>query len=134
MSTTRVSTFLRRVLLADAATSAAMGVLLLSAAATLAALLRLPEMLLYGAGIVLLPYAALVGYFGLRETLPRPFVWAVIVANARWAADSIALLLGGWVAPNALGEAFVVAQAVVVALFAELQYLGLRKSAIPAIA
>ena len=134
MTFTCVSTFLRRALLADAASSAAMGVMLLSAAGALAALLRLPEMLLVGAGIILLPYAALVGYCGLRETLPRALVRAVIVANALWAVDSIALLLGGWIAPNALGEAFVVAQAVIVALFAELQYVGLRKSPMPAIA
>jgi hypothetical protein len=53
----------------------------------------------------------------------------VIVANALWAADSIVLLLSGWVAPTALGYGFVIAQAVVVAVFAEIQYSDLRKQA-----
>ena len=39
------------------------------------------------------------------------------------------LLLSGYVAPNALGIAFVVAQALAVAVLAELQFVGLRRSA-----
>ena len=46
-----------------------------------------------------------------------------------WALDSIVLLLINWVAPNAFGTAFVVAQALVVAGFAALQYLGVRQRA-----
>jgi hypothetical protein len=34
----------------------------------------------------------------------------------------------GWVAPTWLGYAFVLVQAVVVALFAELQFFGLRRA------
>jgi hypothetical protein len=53
----------------------------------------------------------------------------VIVTNALWAAASVVLLLSGWVAPTALGYAFVIAQAAVVAVFGELQYTGLRRPA-----
>jgi hypothetical protein len=52
----------------------------------------------------------------------------VIAANAIWAIDSIALLFTGWVQPNLLGQAFVVAQALSVAAIAELQYIGVKRS------
>jgi len=38
-------------------------------------------------------------------------------------------LFSGAVMPNILGEAFVVAQAIATGVLAELQYIGLRKSA-----
>ena len=40
----------------------------------------------------------------------------------------ILLLVSGWVEPTTLGIAFVLAQAVVVALFAEAEYVGLRRT------
>lgn len=52
----------------------------------------------------------------------------MIAANAVWAFDSIALLFTGWVEPNLLGQAFVVAQAVSVGAIAGLQYIGLKRS------
>jgi hypothetical protein len=121
--------FLRRVLLADAATSAAAGLLMLLGAGLVADPLGLPAALLRGAGLALLPFAACVGFLGLRGGISRPAVRAVILLNALWVAASLVLLLGGWVAPTALGYAFVIAQAAAVALLAELQYVGLRRLA-----
>jgi hypothetical protein len=54
----------------------------------------------------------------------------VIVTNVLWAIDSALLAMSGWVEPNALGYAFIIMQALVVVAFAELQYVGLRRSAI----
>jgi len=118
---------LRRVLLADALVSGATGLLMFGGAGFLASLLDLPQPLLSYAGLVLLPYGALVAWVGTRENLQRPAVWTVILANALWTVDSIVLLLSGWVAPNTLGYAFVIAQALVVALFAAMQYRGIRR-------
>ena len=129
MTTTRTSRFLRLALLADAIASGATGLQMTLLSGTLAALLNLPEDLLFDAGIVLLPYAAFVGYLSRRETLPRWIVFAVIVCNVLWAADSLILAFSGWIAPNAFGYAFIIFQALVVAVFAELQYIGLRGSA-----
>jgi hypothetical protein len=42
--------------------------------------------------------------------------------------DSVLLLFTGWVEPTGLGEVFVIAQAVVVAVVAELELVGLRRS------
>ena len=122
------SDFLRRVLLADAITSGAMGLLLALLAGPLARWFGLPAGLLREVGIFLLAFAAFVAVLGLRRASPRLLFWLVIVGNALWALDSVLLLVSGWVAPTALGGAFVVAQALVVAALAELEYTGLRRS------
>ena len=44
-----------------------------------------------------------------------------------YALASIVLPFSGWIAPNALGVAVILAQAVAVGVFAELQYMGLRR-------
>lgn len=129
MLATGQSPFLRRVLLADALVSGASGLLMAAGAGYLTNLLALPEDLLRYAGLILLPYGALVAWVATRTQLMRPAVWAVIAVNALWAIDSIVLLLSGWVTPNLLGYIFVMTQALVVALFAELQFMGVRKSA-----
>jgi hypothetical protein len=118
--------FLRRALLLDAVASGATGALMLLAAGPLSGLTHLPPGLLRGAGAVLLPYAAFVGWLGLRTAPSRAMVLAVFAINALWAVDSVAILALGWVAPNALGAAFVLAQALVVAAFAGLQAAALR--------
>jgi hypothetical protein len=76
----------------------------------------------------LLPYAAFVALIATRGQVHRGAVWAIVIINALWALDSIILLFTGWVAPNLLGYGFIIVQAVVVALFAELQFLALRRA------
>jgi hypothetical protein len=126
---TNQTTFLRRVLMLDAAATAATGLMLAFGASLTKDLLGLPQSLMQYAGLSLLPFAALVGFLATRTTISRPAVWAVIAYNALWSIDSIVLLMTGAVAPTALGYAFVIAQALVVALFAELEYVGLRRMA-----
>jgi hypothetical protein len=128
------SLFLRRAIVGDAVITGAMAVLLVAAAGFLAPLLNLPETFLRETGIFLVVYAALVGFLGSRELMSKLAVCLVIGANALWAVDSIALLFTGWVQPNALGQAFVVAQAIAVGVIAELQYIGLKRSEAPALA
>ncbi|KAB2937242.1 hypothetical protein [Hyphomicrobium sp.] len=127
MSHLRPSTFLRRALILDAAASGATGLLMIAGAGLLEGLLGVPAQLMRGAGLVLVPYVVFVAWLGTRETLTRGAVWAVIVCNAVWAAASFLLLAEGWIAPNLLGYVFIVGQALVVALFGELQYIGLRR-------
>jgi hypothetical protein len=121
--------FLRYALLADAIASGATALMMIAGADLLTALLGLPVVLMREAGLVLIPYVALVAYVGTRETIARPAVQAVIGLNVLWVAGSALLLLSGFVAPTALGTAFVIAQAAAVALFAELQFIGLRREA-----
>ena len=127
MSTIHPSPFLRKSLLLDAAASGATAALLIAAAGLLDGLLGLPVALMREAGLILVPFVGFVAWVGTREVVARGAVWSIIVANALCVAASIGLLVGGWVAPTVLGYAFVIAQAAVVALFAELQYAGLKR-------
>ena len=122
-----VPTFLRRVLALDAVLSAAMGAVMVLAVAPLSSLLGLPASLLTWAGLSLLPFAAFVGWLATRELPPRAALWAVVVCNALWTLDSLALLASGWIEPTLLGKVFVVFQALIVAVLAELQFFGLRR-------
>ncbi len=122
------STFLRRVLTLDAVLSATMGAVMALAVAPLSSLLSLPTSLLTWAGLSLLPFAAFVGWLATRELPARAGVWAVVVCNALWAVASFGLLASGWLEPTFLGKAFVVFQALVVAILAELQFFGLRRA------
>lgn len=125
------SIFLRRAIVGDAIVTGAMAALLVAAAGALGPLLELPVTFLREVGVFLVVYAALVGFLGSRELMPKLAVWAVIAANAAWTIDSIALLFTGWVQPNMLGVAFVVAQALSVGLIAQLQVIGLKRSEVP---
>lgn len=118
---------LRAALALDAAASGAAGLVMLAGAGMLAPLLGLPAGLLTVAGATLLPFALAVGLLARRAAPPRGLAWAVVGVNEAWVVASIALLLGGWFAPTALGVAFVVAQAAVVAVFAVLQAIALRR-------
>jgi hypothetical protein len=122
------SLFLRRAIQADAVVSGAMAILLTLGAGALAPILNLPEALFRETGIFLIAYAALVGWLGTRMTLPKAMVWLIVVGNAVWTLASVALLFSGTVTPNLLGELFVAMQAIAVGAFAELQYIGLRRS------
>lgn len=115
---------LRALLLIDAATCAAMGLALDFGAGPIAAVTGFPETLLIFAGLALLPIAAFMALVAWRP-LPAG-AWLVILGNLAWIAGSLLLLLSGWVSPNALGVTFVVAQALAVAILAELEYLALR--------
>ncbi|MBI5909421.1 MAG: hypothetical protein HY848_05660, partial [Betaproteobacteria bacterium] len=97
-------------------------------AGAFAPLFNLPETLLREVGLFLIVYAAFVGWLGTRQSMMKALVLIVIVGNAAWTLGSIALLFSGAVSPNILGMAMVVAQAIATGVFAELQYIGLRKS------
>lgn len=123
------SLFLRRVLLLDAVATGATGLLLLGGTSLLGSLLNLPGALMTYAGIFCVAWATIVGFASTRKQLTHGFVWAIIVANAFWTLGSLALLVSGYVTPTMFGYAFVIAQAIVVGVFAELQYAGLTKRA-----
>lgn len=116
---------LRKLLLLDAATCIAMGLLLMVASAFIASVTAIPATLLVYAGVALVPIAAFMVAVALR-----PFnsiaVWAVIIGNLMWVAASLWLLLGGLILPNTLGNIFISAQAIAVAALAILEYVALR--------
>ena len=133
MQILRTSTFLRWTLLADAATCVATGLLMMLGSGQLEQFLGLPAGLLRYAGVSLLPFAAFLVYLAKRENLSTQGVWTAIVLNTIWTAASLLPLMTGLVAPTELGYTFVIAQALGVAVFAGLEYFGLRKSATAAV-
>jgi len=124
--------FLRTVLLIDAATCVATGLLMTFAAGFLADLTQLPPDLLRSAGLSLFPIAAFIAFVGTRAVLPRAGVWLVILGNVAWVGASLGVLFGGAVSPNAFGYAFVAFQALAVAVLAELEFTGVRKLGVAA--
>ena len=129
MTSIRASSLLRRVLIVDALTSGACGVAMFALVDVFASLLQLPVELVREAGMILLPFAAFVGFVASRQAPARIAVWAIIALNIVWVVDSVLLLFTGWVAPNVLGYVFVIAQAAMVLVLADLEYMGLKRSA-----
>ncbi|KNZ30965.1 MAG: hypothetical protein AD742_19430 [Methylibium sp. NZG] len=129
MKAVHPSPLLKFALLVDAAVSGAMGVLQLSAATALAALLDLPQPLLLGTGEFFVVYALLLVGMATRARLWSALVMLIVVGNGLWGLACVALLAAGALAPNALGVGFVLMQAVAVSVFAWLEWRGLRSSA-----
>jgi hypothetical protein len=126
MSPIQKNTALQNVLLLDAATCVAAGALMTFASSFVADLTAIPAPLLFWAGLILFPVAALMAYAGLQASPPRSLVWLIILGNVGWVAASLAVF--AVIAPNALGYVFIVAQAAVVAVLALLEHSALQRS------
>jgi hypothetical protein len=124
-----ISPFLRNALYLDALVSGVAAVLLMGGASLLTPWLGLPGGLMFWAGLALVPYVCLLVAVARRQTAPRIVIIDIVALNALWAAASIGLLVSGAVQPTVLGLVFVSVQALAVLLFAELQFIGLRRSA-----
>lgn len=120
--------FFPRVMWADAASCAATGALQVVATDTLARLTGLPAALLMSTGVFLLAYAAVAALMARRPTPPRTLIGLVVAGNLAWAVGCVALLAGGVFPLTAIGTAWVLAQALCVAVLAELQWTGLSRT------
>jgi hypothetical protein len=118
--------FLSRVLLVDAVATGATAILLVLGAEFLQPLLQLPVALLRGAGLFLLPFVACVAALSRMAQVPPRAMAAVVAINVAWVVASVWLVVGGPFQPSVLGTAFVLMQAAVVAIFADLGWFGLR--------
>ena len=119
--------FLRSVLIADAASTLGAGAMHLAFTPQLTQFMDLPAALLTGTGAFMLVYAAVVGFVASRDRLPLPVIRFLALGNFGWAAASVALLASGWIAPTGWGLAWVLMQAGLVAVLAELQWMGSRR-------
>ncbi len=119
------SQFLRRVLLIDGAVSGAAGLVMVLGAGLLAPLTNLPQALMIYAGAALFPWTIALIALARMANVPRGGVKAVIAINVLWVAASIGALF--LTSPTLFGYAFVIAQAVAVGLFAELQIMALKR-------
>jgi hypothetical protein len=115
---------LRQWLVVDTLTCLAFGALLVAAAAPLSALLGLPQSLLFYAGLVLFPCAALMAL--AAKTLARPLVLLVVAGNVAWIAASIAVT---WMFElTAMGLAFVTIQAAAVGVLATVEWRASKEA------
>jgi hypothetical protein len=121
--------FLRRVLLVDAATCVATGAVMTVGSNLVAGLTQIPAGLLMSAGLSLFPIAAFIAIVAMRPATWPLGVWLIVLGNVVWVAGSLGLLLADSIAPNGLGYAFLIVQAMAVAVLAELEVMGVRTSA-----
>ena len=105
-----------------------LGVALTFDAAALHGPFGLPASLLTLAGAASLPYAAYLSWLATRAAVSRAAVWAPIVLNVIWAADFLPLALAVDRSHTALGQVFVAVQVIGALLFAELEFVGLRRA------
>ena len=120
------TTFLKRVLLLDAASCLGMGLILAVGAGALSPLFGLDRSLLFGAGLALIPVGLFIAWTGARATLLAPAVYLIVAGNLLWVLESL-LVLRGAAEATALGSAFVLAQAAAVAGLAALEWIGIRR-------
>ncbi|HEY3019394.1 MAG TPA: hypothetical protein VGJ32_04335, partial [Solirubrobacteraceae bacterium] len=115
---------LRSILKLDALVTGANGAAYLVAAGLLDSVLGLPASFLRPVGAFLVVFAIVVWMVARQPVLDGTAVAAVVAANVLWVVDSLALVAFGWFSPSALGEVWIVLQALVVAAFAVLQARG----------
>ncbi len=123
-----VSPLLRFGLRLDAAASAATGLALAAVPGSLASLFGLSSDLLLGAGLFCVGYAAMIAFMSTRRRLPAAGAWAVVIGNLGWAAGCLELAFAAGQKTTPVGTGFLVVQALAVVAFAEIQFLGLRRS------
>lgn len=126
-----LSLFLKRVLLLDAASCLAMGVILWPAAEALSGPLGLPQSLVAGAGVLLVPLGLFILWLGTRAAAPAVLIYLVIAGNIIWAGESFVLAFGD-AAIKPLGTLFVAGQGGAVLGLALLEALAVRRSRVAA--
>ena len=114
---------LRKVLAFDAASCLAMGLAMCLASEALGRLFALPQPLVWWAGAVLFPCAALMLLAAWPRATPAALAWLVVGGNAVWVVASV--LVAAVFAPSAIGTLFVLGQAAAVAALAFLEYRSL---------
>lgn len=118
---------LKIVLMFDAATCFAFGLLLCLGADLFASLFGLPTDLLIYAGIILFPCSILM-FVTAKQTHPGlALVWLIILGNLGWVLASTAMLFLPICTPTLIGYAFVIAQALAVLGITVLEYLAIAR-------
>jgi hypothetical protein len=111
----------------DAVVSGANGVVYLAAAPLLEELLGLPAGPMRAVGGFFLLFAVGVWVVASRTPVDVRAAAAVVVLNELWVVGSLLVAVTGLGSPTAVGTVWIVLQAGVVAGFAALQTVGLRR-------
>lgn len=127
--TSQESSLLRNALRGNALFSGLSGIVSLLAAQSLAAFTGIQESLVFVVlGVVLILFAVDLIWIASRESINRRFAVAVIFMDVAWVAGSAIILLFDLVPLTVAGRWTIVFLAEVVAVFAILQTIGLRRS------
>ena len=79
-------------------------------------------------GLGFMPYVAYLVWLATRPTVPRAAVRVPIVMNGVGAIECGAVLFGDTMSPTLLGEAQIGVQIAAVLLFAEPEFIGLKRA------
>ena len=120
---------LRPVILADGIGSAANAALFIFAAAALGRWFGLPADLLFWIGIAFVPWAAALLIVAREQPVNTGAARAIAAGNGIWALASLAVVAAGLFDLTPLGYVFVIGQALLVGLIAEIQWMGARRPA-----
>ena len=119
--------FLTIVLWADAFSSAACALLHLLAGGAIAPMLGLPAALMAVGGVVLVVAVALAAYLASCDPVPRAGLALLVAANVAWVVACVATFAMHAGSLTPLGEAYLIVNAVAVAILAEFEWMGLRR-------
>jgi hypothetical protein len=123
------SSFLDKVLRADGIFALFSGTLLVIAASPIANLIAIDQpVILIVLGLVLFGYGAMLLVSAGRENMNRQVAWLAIILNSVWVIASYLGLFLGWFPVNTAGNWAIALVAEAVAIFAILEYIGLRRS------
>jgi hypothetical protein len=122
------SPLLRLALRADAIVSVAAGLAAFTAAGRLAEVTGASMPAVLAVAAFSLIYGLALGWLCTRLRLLVATVRGVVIGNFIWVAASVGV--AAWLDPQAAGWVVLLGQAAVVLVLAELQWLGLRRSAV----
>jgi hypothetical protein len=120
--------FLSRVLLGNATFGLLSGLACLLWARPLANTLGIePPLILSILGVALLLFAAELAWIATRMPDSRRIVQTIFVLDVAWVIASVLVLLAGWPPFTVTGKWVVAGVADIIAIFALLEYIGLRR-------
>ena len=125
--TTTDDRMLRRALTANAEFCMASGLGMAIFSGPLGDWIGAPRWALIVVGIGLIPWGAMLFAFSRRPQLRRADAWTAIFGDDAWVLGTLILVLGFPTALTSTGNAVAVAVALVVAAFAAVQYVGLKR-------
>jgi Na+-driven multidrug efflux pump len=122
-------TLVRRTLLGNFTFSLLSGLLLLLASGEVASLFGVPQGggIFSALGILILLFAPVVYWVQSRPALDTRLVWAIFALDVAWVVVSMVILLTNAFALSNEGRWAVLIVADIVAVFAVLEYIGLRR-------
>lgn len=122
------SNLLRRTFQANGLFSSLSGIVLIAGAKPVASFLGLDvPLILVGVGVVCLLYGASLFFSATQGSIASGFAWFTVVADTTWVLGSLVILLTGWPGLTPAGWWAVAIVADIVAVFAAVQFYGLRQ-------